>query len=143
MKRYIVYDKTNKKTVFVDNFLEYSNQPLKYIIQETSSLKYFPFGCRIIDDVAIIDNKSKILNIDITPQYIEMYISEIRQKRNEILSKTDFYMLPDININKEKIIEYRKYLRNLLNDINNDPVEYYNIKNMRSSMIEILDYETL
>lgn len=50
------------------------------------------------------------------------YINIIRSERNELLKKTDIYMINDYKINsnlKLELIKYRQNLRDVINNINN------------------------
>ena len=59
----------------------------------------------------------------------------IRLNRNELISKTDYLMLKDVESDKDKVKEYRQYLRDFTNKIT---VQYLLNNNMN---IKILSYE--
>jgi hypothetical protein len=46
-------------------------------------------------------------------QTIEDFYNELRTKRNELLAKTDWTMLSDVSLSKEKKAEYIKYRQQL------------------------------
>ena len=52
-------------------------------------------------------------------------IEEIRTIRNKLLKETDYYLLPDITIEENKlqeIKEYRQHLREFMNKLMNDEI---------------------
>jgi hypothetical protein len=53
-------------------------------------------------------------------------IDEIRSMRNKLLKETDYYLLPDITIEENKlkeIKEYRQQLREFMNKLMNDEIK--------------------
>ena len=52
-------------------------------------------------------------------------IEEIRTIRNKLLKETDYYLLPDITIEENKLLEikeYRQQLREFMNKLMNDEI---------------------
>jgi hypothetical protein len=45
--------------------------------------------------------------------YELILVDEMREKRNQLLTETDFRVLPDYDIDKDLWVEYRKKLRDL------------------------------
>jgi len=60
-----------------------------------------------------------------SPFYPRM-IQHLRERRNELLQTTDFYLLPDVGISEEKLNKiklYRQELRDFINRLLNDEIE--------------------
>ena len=80
----------------------------------------------ITDDVII---KDKVIRINYYKEglvYFKEYDNVIREKRNELLQKTDYLMLPDCNIDEEylnKVKLYRQELRDFMNKLSNDEIQ--------------------
>ena len=68
--------------------------------------------------------EDKSIQPELTPEFLEFInntnISNLRNQRNQLLDKTDIYLLPDFPITPDNLIiikEYRQKLRNFtLND---------------------------
>ena len=58
--------------------------------------------------------------------YFKKYYDAIRKKRNELLKRTDYLMLNDVNIDLEylnKVKKYRQELRDFMNKLSNDEIQ--------------------
>jgi len=80
----------------------------------------------ITDDVIIKDKVIRIGNYKEGLVYFKEYDDAIREKRNELLQKTDYLMLADSNIDEEylnKVKLYRQELRDFMNKLNNDEIQ--------------------
>ena len=58
--------------------------------------------------------------------YYPRRIDELRKKRNELLKQTDFYLLPDVVIDENKLNAikiYRQELRDFINKLLNDEIK--------------------
>ena len=88
------------------------------------------------------DNEIKLANIGVQKS-IYQKLDMIRNKRDELLSKNDFYfMVPDINLSvedRDKIIKYRQELRDFPNKIVNGIYDNH-IHILAITLEEILDY---
>jgi len=80
----------------------------------------------ITDDVIIKDKVIRINSYKEGLVYFKEYDNVIRRKRNELLQKTDYLMLNDIDIDEEylnKVKLYRQELRDFMNKLNNDEIQ--------------------
>ena len=53
-------------------------------------------------------------------------IQYLREKRNELLKETDFYLLPDVGVSEDKLNKvkiYRQELRDFINRLLNDEIK--------------------
>jgi len=58
--------------------------------------------------------------------YFKKNSDAIRKKRNELLKRTDYLMLNDVNIDLEylnKVKKYRQELRDFMNKLSNDEIQ--------------------
>ena len=80
----------------------------------------------ITDDVIIKDKVTRINNYKEGLVYFKKYDDVIRRKRNELLKRTDYLMLNDVNIDLEylnKVKKYRQELRDFMNKLSNDEIQ--------------------
>ena len=80
----------------------------------------------ITDDVIIKDKVTRINNYKEGLVYFKKYDDVIRRKRNELLKRTDYLMLNDVNIDLEylnKVKKYRQELRDFMNKLSNDEIK--------------------
>jgi hypothetical protein len=68
------------------------------------------------------------------------FLKSIRMNRNQLISKTDYLMLADVESNKDKVKEYRQYLRDFTNKIT---VEYLVNNNMNMTILTYEEYLNL
>lgn len=58
--------------------------------------------------------------------YYPRKIQYLREKRNELLKETDFYLLPDVEVSEDKLNKvkiYRQELRDFINRLLNDEIK--------------------
>lgn len=158
---YIIYDFTSNivKKYFDSNILEYENN-MNYVIVNKNDILTHPIGCYIEYDIDFINSNIDNSNIDpstiITPKkfvynkdYIlnnkDNIIESIRTKRDNLLKITDIFLLDDYDFDyKTELKEYRKYLRNIPNEIERvGLLEYYNVKNKKLNLIDNFKYTDL
>ena len=76
-----------------------------------------------VDNVIRIFNNKDGYEKSIT---FKVRIDEIRSMRNKLLKETDYYLLPDITIEENKLKEmkeYRQQLREFMNKLMNDELK--------------------
>ena len=76
----------------------------------------------IPDKIVVINNFKEGCEKSIT---FKVRIDEIRTLRNKLLKDTDYYLLPDITIEENKLKEkkeYRQRLRDFMNKLMNDEI---------------------
>ena len=76
----------------------------------------------IPDKIVIINNYKDGCEKSVT---FKARIDEIRTMRNKLLKDSDYYLLPDITIEENKlqeIKEYRQHLREFMNKLMNDEI---------------------
>jgi len=58
--------------------------------------------------------------------YYPRKIQHLRERRNELLKETDFYLLPDVVVSQDKLNKikiYRQELRDFMNRLLNDEIQ--------------------
>lgn len=83
---------------------------------------YMSLSETIPDKIVVINNFKEGCEKSIT---FKVRIDEIRTLRNKLLKDTDYYLLPDITIEENKlkeIKEYRQRLRDFMNKLMNDEI---------------------
>lgn len=83
---------------------------------------YMSLSETIPDKIVVINNFKEGCEKSIT---FKVRIDEIRTLRNRLLKDTDYYLLPDITIEENKlkeIKEYRQRLRDFMNKLMNDEI---------------------
>lgn len=122
-----------REVIYADDITQYTNNS-NYIYENTSNIPTFPLGVITKHE----NNEYKII-YDLSLEFSGANLMKlIRKKRNKLLEKTDKYiMIPDFNYEyKEDLIAYRKYLRELPNIVESNILEYYDVNNKRTALIE-------
>ena len=98
-------------------------------------LKEFPIKITKIYGVYVCSPDENILE-----RMLPDFLKSIRMNRNQLISKTDYLMLADVESNKDKVKEYRQYLRDFTNKIT---VEYLVNNNMNMTILTYEEYLNL
>jgi hypothetical protein len=135
-EEYVVFDLKTAEISFVNDIGNFQDTT-KYSYRSISEVPFCPIGC-VYDIKDGESEKSFFFSeqiYNIQKQYI---LNTIRLRRNNYLEKTDIYMLQDKTLpNQEELVEYRNYLRNLPNEIENVGFdEYFKISNKRTELIK-------
>lgn len=137
MTQYIIYDFISLERYFKDDISNLENNSNIFIIN-TDNIISHPIGCNIVFEK---DNKYLNYNSKLSNSEKDTCIKFIRDKRDELLKASDYLMIDDVQFDyKVELKEYRQYLRDLLNNINNDLLNYYNISNKKLYLIDKFQY---
>ena len=139
MVRTAIFSKNEKKVIDTAYDIEethyFENKNDYDFIPVPDELKEFPIKITKIYGVYVCSPDENILE-----RMLPDFLKSNRMNRNQLISKTDYLMLADVESNKDKVKEYRQYLRDFTNKIT---VEYLVNNNMNMTILTYEEYLNL
>ena len=139
MVRIAIFSKSENKVIDTTYNIEetryFENKNDYDFIPVPDELKEFPIKITKIYGVYVFSPDENILE-----RMLPDFLKSIRLNRNQLISKTDYLMLADVESNKDKVKEYRQYLRDFTNKIT---VEYLVNNNMNMTILTYEEYLNL
>jgi hypothetical protein len=139
MVRIAIFSKSENKVIDTTYNIEetryFENKNDYDFIPVPDELKEFPIKITKIYGVYVCSPDENILE-----RMLPDFLKSIRMNRNQLISKTDYLMLADVESNKDKVKEYRQYLRDFTNKIT---VEYLVNNNMNMTILTYEEYLNL
>ena len=139
MVRIAIFSKSENKVIDTTYNIEetryFENKNDYDFIPVPDELKEFPIKITKIYGVYVFAPDENILE-----RMLPDFLKSIRSNRNQLIIKTDYLMLADVESNKDKVKEYRQYLRDFTNKIT---VEYLVNNNMNMTILTYEEYLNL